>query len=173
MEASKFDRLEKLAEMVNDKINELFEDGEFSEIYKEIKNVAEEFNDNSAVSVEFGVNVFNSKKKNCLQTLSLALTSATNEEPYIAYGDSTPARYLVDGRIMKVPHDHCPNCWGDWGFKFKNKVCPDCGYELGKEVKVLLDSDICPNCEEGKITIQKPECDKCGFVADKTLVHWG
>jgi hypothetical protein len=35
---------------------------------------------------------------------------ATDEgsAPYLCYGDSTPHRYLVDGTVVVVPHDHCP-----------------------------------------------------------------
>jgi hypothetical protein len=38
---------------------------------------------------------------------------------------------------------------------------------------MLLDSDVCPFCEEGKVTARKPRCTNCGFQVDGSLVAWG
>ena len=70
---------------------------------------------------------------------------------------------MVNGNIKKVPHDFCPECWREWGFKLKNHCCPECGIEMGKDVKILLDTDNCPNCEEGNVTLNKPKCDEAGW----------
>ena len=85
----------------------------------------------------------------------------------------TSQKYFVEGEMCIVPGEFCPNCWGKWGFKFKHNTCPECGYELGKQIKYLLDTDTCPYCQEGKISVDKPTCDECGFEVDNKKVVWG
>ena len=173
MQEKEFDKLDELAEMVNSKIHKLYEDGTFSEISKKIKDISQDIEENYSISVDFQVNLFDTSKEKSLRFLTIGISSSRNNDPYIAYGDASPCRYLVDGNIKKVPHDFCPNCWGEWGFKFKHNTCSEGGYELGKQVKYLLDTDTCPYCQEGKITIDKPTCDECGFEVDNKKVVWG
>jgi hypothetical protein len=82
-------------------------------------------------------------------------------------------RYVLNGEIHVVPHFFCPNCWETWGFKELGHPCPGCGITLGKECKILVDSDICPHCEEGEISMNDPCCDLCGFQTDPKTVVWG
>jgi hypothetical protein len=79
----------------------------------------------------------------------------------------------VRGEIQVVPHDRCPRCYGVWDFKFKNPACPGCGATLGRDVKVLLDTEVCPPCEGGDVSMTDPACDKCGYRVDPDLVTWG
>jgi hypothetical protein len=80
---------------------------------------------------------------------------------------------VVEGDIEVVPHDRCPKCYGVWDFKLTNPSCLECGATLGREVKLLLDSDVCPYCEEGKVSMTAPVCDKCGQRIDPGIVVWG
>ena len=75
--------------------------------------------------------------------------------------------------MCEVPHDYCPSCWGPWDFKLVHRTCPDCGAKLGRDVKLLVDSDVCPHCEEGKVTSVAPKCTRCAFEATPDIVWWG
>jgi len=86
--------------------------------------------------------------------LSRGINTTGGKEPYQISGDSSIHRYVVNGEICQIPHDYCPHCWGEWDFKLKNQVCSTCGYILGEQIKLLLDSDICPNCDEGKVSLK-------------------
>ncbi len=44
---------------------------------------------------------------------------------------------------------------------------------MGKEIKLLLDSDVCPFCGDGTVTVSKPVCNQCGFKIDPSTVVWG
>jgi hypothetical protein len=44
---------------------------------------------------------------------------------------------------------------------------------MGREVKLLLDNDVCPFCEEGKVSLTIPACAKCGQRIDPGIVVWG
>ena len=57
--------------------------------------------------------------------------------------------------------------------KFENHSCEHCGTTLGQDCKVLLDSDTCPHCEEGRVSMRAPLCDHCGYEVDLTMVTWG
>jgi len=95
------------------------------------------------------------------------------KEPRCIWGDSTPQRYVVEDGIQVVPHDRCPTCWELWDFKLQNPTCSHCGTTLGENCKVLLDTDECPWCQEGKVTVAKPRCEQCGFVVDPRIAVWG
>src|SRR6185369_11896184 len=105
-----------------------------------------------AVSLTCSVEVTDQRKERTLPLLNTGLYTSDGTEPYRTWGDSTPQRYVVEGDIRVVPHDRCPRCWGEWDFKWLHRRCPSCAAELGKNCKVLLDSDVCPNCEQGKVT---------------------
>jgi len=119
------------------------------------------------------VDVFDSERENSLPLLSNGLSTLDGQEPFRTYADSSLHRYIIDGAIQVVPHDRCPKCWEVWDFKLQNPECGSCDAEMGKNCKLLLDSDVCPRCEEGKITASQPECSKCGFEVDPSFVTWG
>lgn len=125
------------------------------------------------VSVKLTVDVFDQEQERSLPLLTTGLASCEGAEPYRAWGDSSPQRYVVNDGIQVVPHDRCPNCWKEWDFKLQNQTCSHCGTALGENCKILLDTDECPHCEEGKVTVAKPRCDTCGFVVDPNIVAWG
>jgi hypothetical protein len=116
---------------------------------------------------------FDQEKERSLPLLQTGLSGFGDEEPHIATGDSSPQKYVADGEIQVVPHDRCPRCWEIWDFKFDNRSCRECGATLGENVKVLLDTDVCPNCEEGKVSMATPVCHQCGHEVDLNLVVWG
>ena len=125
------------------------------------------------MNLNVSVDVFDAERLNALPLLTTGLSTSNGKSPYQTYGDSTPQKYLVDGGIQVVPHDHCPKCYGLWDLKLKNLSCSECGATMGREVKLLLDADICPFCEEGKVSLTTPVCDKCGQRIDPGIVVWG
>jgi predicted amidophosphoribosyltransferase len=117
--------------------------------------------------------VFDTEREKEITLLSTGYACFPGEPPFEMSGDSTAQRYVVDGEMCQCPHDYCPKCWGDWDFKFKFPECPECGAKLGEDVKLLLDTDVCPYCEEGKVTMNQPVCSECGYELDPTKVVWG
>ena len=136
---------------------------------KALANLPQEF------SIELGVElrVFDEQREKSIRLLTTGLNAHGGEEPYRVGGDSTVQRYVTDGEICQLPHDYCPHCWGLWDFKLLHPQCPECGYSLGKEVRLLLDSDVCPHCERGTVTAAKPNCEECGLQIDPSWVTWG
>jgi hypothetical protein len=124
-------------------------------------------------SVELSDRDADLQREHVLRLLNTGIATCENGELYRTWGDSTPHRYVVDGEIHVVPHDQCPKCWGDWDFKWTHRSCSHCDAALGKNCKILLDSDICPHCEEGKVTAREPQCERCGFAVDLSCVAWG
>jgi len=126
-----------------------------------------------SVGLNIVVDVFDQQREKSLPLLTTGLAASDGKEPYRAWGDSSPQRYIVEGEMLVVPHDYCPKCWDSWDFKWKFPTCGHCGAALGKEVKILLDTDVCPYCEKGKVTAAKPTCDRCGYQVDSSAVVWG
>jgi hypothetical protein len=119
------------------------------------------------------VDVFDADRSHALPLLTTGLSTSQGEPPHKTYGDSTPQKYVVDGEIQVVPHDRCPKCYGLWDFKLNHPSCSECGATLGREVKLLLDTDVCPFCEEGKVSMTVPVCAKCDQRIDTGVVVWG
>jgi hypothetical protein len=126
-----------------------------------------------SVSVNLIVDVFDQGRERSLPLLTTGLATSEGQEPYRTWGDSSPQRYVVEEGIRVVPHDRCPRCWKEWDFKFLQPTCPHCGTTLGKDCRVLLDTDECPNCQEGRVTVSDPRCHECGFVVEPNRVIWG
>jgi len=124
-------------------------------------------------SVNIVVDVFDEDQECSLPLLTTGLTAFPGKEPSRTWGDSTPQRYVVEDGIKVVPHDRCPQCWQVWDFKLQNSTCQHCGITMGEKCKLLLDTDECPWCNEGKVTVAKPKCDKCGHEIDRQKVVWG
>jgi hypothetical protein len=40
-------------------------------------------------------------------------------------------------------------------------------------VKILLDTDVYPNCDEGEVSVSHPRCRKCGSEVELSQVTWG
>ncbi len=174
MEKQQFEKLDKLADRICDKFAELDKKGAFSGIEEEMNKICSELPEKYDITFRFTLGIFDEEKENEIQLLETGISCFGQNTAYRLQGTgSTPHSYLVNGKISKIPHDYCPACWGRWDFKLKNKTCPGCGAVMGKEVKLMLDSDVCPSCEDGKITRNNPKCGKCGFEVDGTTVYWG
>jgi hypothetical protein len=97
--------------------------------------------------------IFHAERERAMKLLQIGLTTSDGNRPYLCWGDSTVQRYIVHGIVCQVPDDFCPECWGEWDFEENHRAYPRCGAEKGKHVKILLDSDVCPNCEKGKVAL--------------------
>ena len=138
-----------------------------------LQKLSAELSDHYELLLKVEFQVFDTERTATLPLVSEAISVSSGQEPLLASADSTIHRYVVEGAIRQVPHDYCPKCWGQWDFKLLHQECPNCGCKLGKEVKILLDSDVCPHCENGKVSTSKPKCKECGFEVDPDLVVWG
>ncbi|KKK63786.1 hypothetical protein LCGC14_2990770, partial [marine sediment metagenome] len=125
------------------------------------------------VSLHLDVTVFDVEKERCLPLLRTGLAGFDGEKPFQAGGDSTEQRYIADGEMVVVPHDRCPLCWEEWDFKFVHPTCSHCEVHLGTSVKVLLDTNVCPGCEDGEVSMSQLTCPKCGYKVDPSYVTWG
>lgn len=173
MNEKDFDEVEYVSDSIGESIEKKFEKGDFKAITDQLEALAKKIGGGRYLSLDFQINLFDPEKDNPLRVLTLGISAPSNEKPFLGGGDSISQRYIVNGVIVKVPNDQCPDCWGEWSFKFDSPVCFDCGIELGKDVKVLLDTEICPHCNEGKVTPQNKICDSCGFDVLPEFAYWG
>lgn len=173
MKEKTVDLLDALADKIHEKFMDLYEKGEFASFSKALEEIAKDLDERYSLSFGVQLSIFDSEREESIKFLDTAVDCIGGEHPYIASGESTLHKYVVDGEIKKVPHDYCPNCWSEWDFKIDNPECPGCGYVLGEDVKILLDTDVCPHCEDGKVTMSKPVCDNCGFKVSSDIVEWG
>lgn len=173
MDVQTYDATNTLADYLVDELKRLFEEGKLADFEAKLKAAGKSLPEGCSLSLNFSVEVFDPAKDKALKTSDAGLEFDREHPPHFLTYAPTPAKYVVDGVIRKVPHDHCPHCWSRWNFKSKFRECPTCGYQMGREIKLLLDSDICPHCENSKISFAHPQCEACGFVVDKNLVTWG
>ncbi len=173
MDRSTFESADPILDEIAVTLDELLDSDQFSAVRLALARLSEAVGARYSVNLNVSVDVFDAERSNALPLLTLGLSTSQGKSPYKIYGDSTPQKYVVQGEIQVVPHDHCPKCYGMWDFKFKNLTCSECGATMGQEVKLLLDTDVCPFCEEGKVSLTAPVCDKCSHRIDPSVVVWG
>jgi len=168
----------KMIEDVCDKMDELFKKldkaGEFTKIKKLLEQAAGKLPEGQDIALNWAIKLSEPESdKPPIKYYDMGLVAPSKEEPYFFEGVSSLRTYIFKGDVIRVPNDICPNCWKDWDFKFRNNECECCGIVLGKELKILLDDDVCPFCEEGCVSVANPECDECDFVVDLNKILWG
>ena len=173
MNPSQFEAANPYLDAIGDRLDQVLMSPELHQVREALAALSKRVGERYGVTLTCLVEVFDRERERTLPLLSTGLSTSDGAEPYAFAGDSTPQRYVVEGEIQVVPHDRCPKCWGLWDFKWEHRQCPECDAELGQDCKVLLDSDVCPHCEEGRVTASDPKCSKCGFEVDPALVSWG
>jgi hypothetical protein len=172
MDRPEFDAAQPHLDKIAELLDKAFE-SDLVPLRDALAALGKELGSRYSVALECTASVFDGERERGLRMLTTGLATSDEGDPYRTWGDSTAARYVVDGEIQVVPHDCCPKCWETWDFKIKKRSCQNCGATLGENVKILLDTDVCPSCEEGKVSMATPTCDKCGFEVDSELVVWG
>ncbi len=172
MEKNLFEKIDPLVDDIAEQISELIEEETLSQLKQKLADLSRELGGYS-LTLEMNVEVFDPERERSLPLLQMGLASSDGEPPYPTWADSSPHRYIVNGEMIIVPHDHCPRCWGVWDFKSRHPTCESCGATMGRDVKLLLDSDRCPQCEKGTLTAHRPECTACGFSVNPAHVVWG
>jgi Zn-finger nucleic acid-binding protein len=173
MDRATFESADPILDEIGAKLDELLDADQFAAFRLLLARLSEAVGSRYSVNLTVGVDVFDAERPNPLPLLVTGLSTSGGKSPYQTYGDSTPQKYVVEGEIQVVPHDHCPKCYGVWDFKFKNLSCSECGATMGRQVKLLLDHDLCPFCEEGRVSLTAPVCNKCGQQIDPGVVVWG
>ena len=173
MDRSTFESADLVVDEIANKLDELLDSDQFSAIRIALARLSETVGPRYSANLIVSVDVFDTERSHGLPLLTLGLSTSKGEPPHNTYGDSTPQKYVVDGEIQVVPHDRCPKCYSVWDFKLTHPSCSECDARMGREVKLLLDTDLCPFCEEGKVSMTVPVCDKCGQRIDPSNVVWG
>jgi hypothetical protein len=173
MDRRTFDSLEPLLDEMAELIEQYLDSDQSSALRVALTRLSEVVGPRCSVNLIVTVDVLDEGRLQALPLLTTGLTTSEGKPPFRTWGDSTPQKYVVGGEIQVVPHDRCPRCYGAWDFKFKHPSCPGCGAFLGRDVKLLLDTDVCPFCEEGKVSMSEPVCERCGHRVDPEIVVWG
>jgi ribosomal protein S27AE len=173
MDKKTFETIDPIVDDIAEVANELLESAAMEKLRSLLTKLNNTLGSRYLVGLHLNVDVFDTEKERCLPLLQTGLAGFDRDKPFQACGDSTPQRYIVDGEMLVVPHDRCPRCWEEWDFKVQHPTCSHCGVSLGKEVRILLDTDVCPNCEEGTVSMSHPRCKKCGYEVDLSQVTWG
>jgi hypothetical protein len=173
MKDEDFKKIEPQMENIYDRIHAMLTSADGDRLKEMMQKLSAELPDHYELLLNAQFEVFDTEREATLPLISEAISVSSEQKPLLSTSDSTIHRYVVEGAICHAPNDYCPKCWGEWAFKVLHKECPHCGCQLGKEVKLLLDSDVCPHCERGKVSASKPKCSDCGFEIDPDLVVWG
>jgi hypothetical protein len=173
MDRETFEKADGLIDDIAESVDSLLPSEQLADLRKTLEQLGKALGPRYTVEFSIKVDVFDREREAALPMLNTGLAISDGRPPHRTWGDSSPQRYVLHGEIQIVPHDRCPKCWSDWSFKFDNPSCSNCGVTLGGACKVLLDSDTCPHCEEGAVSLARPKCDRCGYEVDPTKVTWG
>jgi hypothetical protein len=173
MDRSTFENANPILDEIADKLDEILDSDEFSAVRLALARLSETVGSHCSVNLTVCVDVFDAERSHALPLVNVGLSTSKGATPYKTFGDSNAQKYVVEGEIQVVPHDRCPICYGVWDFKLKHTTCSECGAVLGREVKLLLDNDVCPFCEEGEVSMSVPTCSNCAQRIDPGVVVWG
>ena len=164
---------EELAMLVEERFLQLIEQGVFADLEDRLKALARTGTEDQAVTLSLQLRLSDSDRERELIVTEASRAWLNDGETCDFNHSDAMLRYLCDGEIKVFQGNSCPHCWGEWEDKTDHPVCPDCGYELGKDVKILIDENVCPLCFEGKVTRQEPRCTSCGEAIEERFVSWG
>jgi hypothetical protein len=173
LDPESFDAAAPLVDKIADIVDSALLSDQLANLRQALEKLGKAVGPRYSANLSVIVDVFDREREKAMPLLNTGLSTADDGPPFRTWGDSSPQRYVVEEGIQVVPHDHCPKCWEIWDFKFEHRTCGHCGTTLGQDCKVLLDSDVCPNCEDGSVSMTKPVCDKCGYKVDLSVVTWG
>jgi hypothetical protein len=173
MDRASFDSAEPILDEIAALVDQVLDSDQLAGLRLALARLSEIVGPRYSVNLNVSVDVFDPDRSDALPLLTTGLSTSQGKPPYKTYGDSTPHRYVVEGEIQVVPHDRCPRCHGSWDFKLTHPSCSVCDAALGREVKLLIYTDVCPFCEEGKVSLNEPRCDRCGQRIDPGWVAWG
>jgi ribosomal protein S27AE len=172
MDKKTFEQVDPLVDVVAEQVTDLIDGDQLATIKQKMAAISRCLCDDFSVSLEINLRVTDPEGLT-LPLMQTGMSTFAGRVPHQVWGDCTPQRYVVHGDVVIVPNDHCPQCWGEWGFKDRNPECPECGVRIGDQVKLLLDTDGCPHCENGTVTASHPKCAECGFAVNPDHVIWG
>jgi hypothetical protein len=173
MDQASFDTAEPILDEIAGLVDWVLDSDQLAELRVALARLSEVVGPRYSVNLNVSVDIFDPRRSHDLPLLTTGLSTTEGKPPSKTYGDSTPQKYVVEGEIQVVPHDRCPSCYGSWDFKLTHPFCPECCVSLGREVKLLLDTEVCPFCEEGKVSWTEPKCAQCGQRLDPDWVAWG
>ena len=171
MERELFKKISNISDDLLEQFNERYQDEEYKATIDSLQKLLKQ-NQNLGFQINLSLSIIDEKKEWFMELDQNAIC-INDDNQYMASGVESPHTYLCQGKIEKIRHNLCPSCWHDWDFKIKNPQCPNCDIKLGDDVKILIDSGVCPNCEEGKISFNNRKCDNCGNVIDEKYINWG
>ena len=174
MDQDTFASIDPLIDDLAEAVDRVFDLDQLKDLRQLLAKLSKTVGSDFGISFDCCLNIFDATGERIMPLLTMGLSSLNGSIPRRTTGDSSLQRYTVGGDIRVVPHDRCPRCWQDWDFKFEHRSCRHCNATLGEEVKLLLeDSDLCPHCENGSVSVSSPVCDRCGYEVDESLVTWG
>lgn len=127
MDRSTFESADLILEELARTLDELLDSDQFSAIRLLLARLSETVGPHYTVNLNVCVDVFDAERSHPLPLLNVGLSTSKGETPYKTFGDSSPQKYVVNGEIQVVPHDHCPKCYGMWDFKLNHPSCSECG----------------------------------------------
>ena len=144
MDKTTFEIADKFLDNVAETTDRLLDSKELDGLRNLLIEMNKALGERYSIGLAVHVEMFDREKDRCLPLLQTGLAGFSEGEPYKTWADSTAHKYVTDDGVQIVPHDYCPTCWEVWDLKFQKPSCSHCGATMGNEVKILLDTDVCP-----------------------------
>jgi hypothetical protein len=171
MKAKTAEKLDEVMSDLHQFVENLRENPDYQRIITKLK--ASEIDDEEVLSIGIDLKIYDGRREKVLELYTAGTqVFQDGEQSHFSGGDANE-KFLLNGNIEVAPNGHCPMCYEEWPFKENKEACPNCSTTLGKELKFLIDNDICPHCNEGKVTRTSLVCDQCDFAVDPDLTTWG
>ena len=178
MKTEEFDRIDRFAVHLEEILEKAIRNGEFDWLCRAMEKAMQGQDPSVSLNVKMKVELVHKDRENAMRLSSMGFTaSGTGEEARTApaeiqFDGATIQTYQVLGNLHRAPHNVCPNCWSPWEDKMEVLRCAHCRAEMGVDVFAVVENGLCPNCEQGTVSTEKPLCEKCGRKIDPSCVVW-
>lgn len=172
MGPEKFKEANKIVDSIANEVSGLHDTGHLDEVQKSLEHFCRNLDEKLSINVTINVNIFDEDREKSVELTEFGYSCNGGERAYPVSSREAFNRYKINNEIVEIPASYCPVCWSIWDFKEFGQSCRECNNTFGKEVKLLLDNNSCPDCGEGEITEWEPKCKNCGFYVDPKCVVW-
>ena len=173
MDREKFETIDPMLDQLADVLDDETNEKPWLAIKQRLAEISALLGEEYSVTLEVKLQVHEFKREQSLPLVRMGFTTSNGAEPCLHCDDSSPQRYVVNGSLVIVPHDNCPACWGVWDFKELHPACSHCCVRMGQQVKLVLDNDNCPHCEQEITSMSNPTCSRCGHTVNPAFIYWG
>ncbi|QDU50493.1 hypothetical protein [Gimesia panareensis] len=122
MDQEAWQKAKDLIDEIEVSVDELLDSPELEGLRSKLAELGKRIGKKYSIDLNCTLEVGEWENDRFLKLIDTGHSVGQNGELYRTWNVASFQRYIVNGEILIVPHDHCPSCWGEWAFEFENQI---------------------------------------------------